>query len=83
MNRDRIEFLKQKERSIREALAQEQMKVAKRQKRETQRLESIIGSVLLKAASGSPGLAIMIKQTLASGCTSESERNFLKVNGWL
>lgn len=83
MNRDRMEFLRQKERDIRAALAQEQMKLAKRQKRETARLESIIGSVLLKAAAVSPGLATMLRQTLENGCTSESDRNFLKVHGWL
>jgi GNAT superfamily N-acetyltransferase len=65
MSKDHILFLKEKEHSIREALAQEQMTLAKRQNRESARLESIIGSVLLKASSNSPGPAAMLKQTLA------------------
>jgi hypothetical protein len=80
---NRIEFLKQKERDIRSALAAEQMKLTKRNMRETRRLESIIGAVILKSTAVSPGLATMLRQTLESGCTSDSERHFLKAKGWL
>jgi hypothetical protein len=80
---ERIETLRQRERDIRAALASEQMKLAKRQKRETARLESIVGSILLKAAGSSSGLTTLLKQTLENGCTSESERNFLKAHRWL
>ena len=79
----RIDFLKQKEREIREALAAEQMKVAKRQKRETEKLESIIGSAVLKAASLSPEFRLMISQIALGNVTDDKARRFLSQKGWL
>jgi hypothetical protein len=78
----RIDFLKQKEREIRAALASEQMKLAKRHKRETEKLESVIGAAVLKTATVSPQFKLMIVQTALSD-VDDKTRRFLVQKGWL
>lgn len=82
MSESRIEYLRQKERDVRAALAVEQMKVAKRQKRETERLESIIGAAVVKAAAVSPEFKLAVAQVALVNVSDEKQRRFLADRGW-
>jgi hypothetical protein len=77
----RIDLLKQRERDIRAALAAEQMKLAKRRQRDTERLERILGAAVLKAATVSPQFKAMIAQTALREVDSKI-REFLTARGW-
>jgi hypothetical protein len=79
----RIEFLKQKERDIRAALAAEMVKKAKREKRETDKLDALLGAAVRKTGAESPDFRLMIAQTALSGITDEKARRFLAGKGWL
>jgi hypothetical protein len=83
MNKDRIEFLRAKERDIRAALAAEQLKLAKRQHRETVKLETLLGSAVHKAGALSPEFKLMIAQTALVNVTDDKARRFLTEKGWL
>jgi len=50
----RLDLLRAREKHIREALALEQTKLAKRQKREDDRERALIGEAVVKAALASP-----------------------------
>jgi hypothetical protein len=79
----RIEFLKQKERDIRAALAAEMMKRARREKRETEKLQSLIGGAVLKSCTQSPEFRRVVLEKALSNVTDETARRFLKERGWL
>jgi hypothetical protein len=78
----RIDFLKQREREIREALAAEQMKLAKRRQRDTERLERILGAAVLRTAELSPEFKLMIAQTALCNVDDKARRMLIE-NGWL
>jgi hypothetical protein len=79
----RIDLLKQKERDIRAALAAEQMRLTKRQQRDTERLERILGGAVLKAAALSPDFKLMISQTALCNVADDKARRFLAEKGWV
>jgi hypothetical protein len=79
----RIEFLKQKERAIRAALSAEMVKRARREQRETEKLQSLIGGAVLKACARSPEFRLMIAQKALCNVTDETVRRFLADRGWL
>ena len=79
----RIELLKQKERDIRAALSAEMVKRAKREKHETEKLQSLIGGAVLKTCAQSPEFRLMIAQTALRNVTDETARRFLADRGWL
>jgi len=79
----RIEFLKQKERDFRAARVAEQVKLAKRQHRETVKLEALLGSAVHKAGALSPEFKLMIAQTALVNVTDDKARRFLTEKGWL
>ena len=81
MKADRIEFLKQKERDIRAALAAEQMRLAKRQKREADKEQSIIGAAVVKATAAFPEFKVMIAATALRDVDGKT-REFLTGRGW-
>jgi hypothetical protein len=81
MSEIRIEYLRQKERDIRAALAQEHMKLAKRRKREGEKEQSAIGAAVVAAAAVFPDFKAMIAQT-ALGDVDDKTREFLKARGW-
>lgn len=79
----RIELLRQKERDIRAALAAELVKKAKREKREGEKLASIVGRVVCEQAAQDPeSFGLMLKQVLDTGATNR-EREFLRLKGML
>jgi hypothetical protein len=77
----RIDLLKQRERDIRAALAAEQMKLAKRRQRDTERLERIIGGAVVKAAAVFPQFKAVIAQTALREVDGKT-REFLTARGW-
>ena len=83
MTGDRIEFLKQKERDIRAALAAEQMKLAKRRQRDAKRSWMLLGEAIDKTAALSAEFKLMIVQTALVNVTDEKARRFLAEQGWL
>ena len=79
----RIEFLKQKERDIRAALAAEMVKRSRREQREMEKLQSLIGGAVLKAGIESEEFRLMIARTALCNVTEEKARRFLADRGWL
>jgi hypothetical protein len=77
----RIELLRAREKQIREALAAEQMKLAKRRQRDTERLERILGAAVLKAAAVFPQFKTVIAQTALRDVDGKT-REFLTARGW-
>ena len=83
MKTDRIELLKKREAATRAALAAERMKLVKREKREIEKLESLIGEAVVKAAALSPEFKLMITQTALCNVTDDKARRFLAGHQWL
>lgn len=81
-NLSRIDFLRQKEREIRAALAAEVEKRAKRERRDTQKLDAILGQAVREAGSESADFRKMIAQTALGKITDEKQRGFLAARGW-
>ncbi|HVP46106.1 MAG TPA: hypothetical protein VMT32_05965 [Bryobacteraceae bacterium] len=79
----RIEQLRQKEKEIRERIAQEKVRAARRKEKNDAKLFSVIGRALLKYAAQTPDFELMLRQTLQSVVTDEHERRFLASCGWL
>jgi hypothetical protein len=79
----RVEFLKQKLDADRAALAAEMVKRAKRQQRENEKLQAVIGGAVLKACAQSPEFKLMICQTALCNITDDAARKFLTGRGWL
>jgi len=78
----RIEFLQKRLEENRAALAAEMEKRAKREKRETEKLQSVIGGAVLKAAGLSPEFRLMVQEALCN-VTDDKARRFLADKGWL
>jgi hypothetical protein len=78
----RIEFLKQKDREIRAALAAELVKKAKREKRETDKLDAVLGAAVRKTGAESADYRRMIAQTALCNL-DEKTRAWLAGKGWL
>jgi hypothetical protein len=77
----RIELLRAREKQIREAMAAEQMKIAKRQRREAEKEQSILGGAVVKAAAVFPQFKAMVAQT-ALRDVDDKTREFLTARGW-
>jgi hypothetical protein len=82
-NGGRIEFLRQKLEADRAALAKEMMARARREKRQTEKLQSLIGGAVLKTGAQSPDFRLMIAQTALCNVTDDKARHFLTDRGWL
>jgi hypothetical protein len=78
----RIEALKQRERDIQAALAVERVNLAKREKRETDKEQSIIGAAVLKAITLSPEFKASVERAALIHITDEKQRCFLASRGW-
>ena len=79
----RIEFLQKRLEENRAALAAEMEKRAKREKRETEKLQSVIGGAVLKAAGLSPEVRLKICEAALCNVTDDKARRFLADKGWL
>lgn len=78
----RLDQLRAREKHIREALAIEQTKLAKRQKREADHEQSLIGEAVVKAAAASPQFKLAVTQTALAHITDNKQRAFLAGRGW-
>jgi hypothetical protein len=78
----RLEQLRAREKHLREALAIEQTKIAKRQRREADREHALIGEAVVKAALASPQFRLAVSQVALAQITDEKQRNFLRRRGW-
>jgi hypothetical protein len=83
MNKNRIEFLQKKLEENRAALAAEMVKRAKREKRETDKLDALLGAAVRKAGAECPEFRLMIAQTALGNVTDDKARRFLAEKGWL
>jgi hypothetical protein len=78
----RLESLRAREKQIREALAVEQTKLAKRQKREAEREQALIGEAVVRAALASSQLRVAVIQIALTQITDPKQRAFLASRGW-
>jgi hypothetical protein len=81
-NASRLELLRAREKQIREALAAEQTKLAKRQKREAEKECALIGEAVVKAAMASPAFKRAVIQAALVLITDIKQRAFLATRGW-
>ncbi len=79
----RIEFLKQKLEEDRAALAAAMVEKARREKRDREKLEAIIGAAVRKTGADSPDFQRMIAQTALANVTDDKQRRFLADRGWI
>ena len=77
----RIEALKERQKQIQTALAAEQLKLAKREKREAEKEEALIGAAVVKASALSPEFKLAAQAALVN-VTDEKQRRFLAGRGW-
>lgn len=78
----RIENLKERMKQLEAVLAAEQLKKQKREKRDAEKEQGIIGAAVVKAAALSPDFRAMIAQTTLVNVTDEKQRRFLADRGW-
>jgi hypothetical protein len=83
MANDRLEALRKREQSVREAIAAEKVRQQKRQAKDDARLHSVIGEALALHAARSDDFKLMLQQVLQSAALTDADRNFLKTKGWL
>jgi hypothetical protein len=78
----RLELLRAREKQIREALAAEQTKLAKRQRRDAAREETLIGAAVVRAATQSSQFKRAVMQVALAQVTDSKQRTFLASRGW-
>jgi hypothetical protein len=78
----RLESLLAKEKQLHQALAAERLKVAKREKREAEKEEALIGAAVVKASALSPEFKLAVGQVALLNITDEKHRAFLRGRGW-
>jgi hypothetical protein len=81
--KSRIDWLKRKLDDDRAALALEMSKRAKRQRRENEKLQAVIGAAVLKACAQSADFQLMISQTALCNVTDDKVRRLLAERGLL
>lgn len=82
-NGKKLEALRERERQIRAAIQKEQERQARRQRREIEKLQSMIGAAVMAYASESSDFRLMMKQTLGIVVTDERQRRYLAGCGWV
>jgi hypothetical protein len=80
-NATRIEALKERERELRAQIAAEQIRLAKKRKKEDALLFSMVGRAVVEHASQSPTFLLTLKQVLAVALTEERERKLAAARG--
>ena len=81
MNKDRIEFLRERERELRAQIAAEQIRLARKRQKEDARLYAIVGRAVVEHASQSPEFLRMLRQTLHAALTEERARKLAAAKG--
>jgi hypothetical protein len=78
----RLELLLAREKQLHQALATERLKLAKREKREAEKEEALIGAAVVKASALSPEFKLAVAQVALVNVTDEKQRAFLRGRGW-
>jgi hypothetical protein len=78
----RLESLLAKEKQLHQALAAERVKLAKREKREAEKEEALIGAAVIKAAALSREFKLAVAQVALVKVTDEKHRAFLRSRAW-
>jgi hypothetical protein len=77
----RIEALRRREKTLKAAIATEQLRLQKRREKAQARLVSIVGSCLLSDLEANPQLAILLQESLKR-CVDPRDIEFLRAHGW-
>jgi hypothetical protein len=78
----KLEALRRRKLVLETAIATEKIKQQKRKEKERERLEVIIGKVLLDQAALTPDSDLMLRQILKTADMDERSRKFLAEMGW-
>jgi hypothetical protein len=78
----RLDALKKREAEIRARIAQEKVRQQKREEKEQERLEYIVGRAAVAHAASDPNFAELLKPALQS-ITADGEKNLLRARGLL
>ena len=81
-NGSKLDVLLKRAGQLEALIAAEKLKQQKREQRETEKLERLLGGAVRKTGAGSADFRLMIAQTALSGMTDEKERSFLREKGW-
>jgi hypothetical protein len=80
---EKLEALRRREQSIREAIALEKVRQQKRNAKDDARMFLVVGEALTRHAAKSPDFRLMLKQVLQSAELRDADRTFLTGKGWL
>ena len=80
---ERLEALHKREAILKTAIAQERVRLQKRNEKDAERVASVIGGALVRYAEKASDFRLMISQVLQSAELTDSDRSFLKKRGWL
>jgi hypothetical protein len=80
---EKLEALRRREQSIREAIALEKVRQQKRNAKEDARMFFVVGEALTRHAAKSSDFKLMLKQVLQSAELRDTDRTFLTGKGWL
>jgi|SRR5579872_2310211 len=78
----KLDALRKRETELRAKIADEVRREQRRQWRNFDRLRTIIGGALVRMADENPDFKRMLVQSISSADLSQSEREFLKTQGW-
>jgi hypothetical protein len=79
----RIAALRERERRLKELIAEQLLNEEKRKNRQKEQLVKIVGAALIDEAARSPNFKTMLRQTLSSSVVDEKSRRVLSKMGWL
>jgi uncharacterized membrane protein len=82
-NANRLAALRNREAALKQAIAEEQVRLQKRREKDRARLALIVGEALLGEAARVPDFALLLKQTLKKNVTDDKTARFVEQMGWL
>jgi hypothetical protein len=82
-NSDKLAALRNREAALKQAIAEEQVRLQKRREKDRTRLALIVGEALLGEAARVPDFALLVKQTLKKNVTDDKTARFVEQMGWL
>ncbi len=82
MRKDRLEFLKARQKQIGAALAAEHIKLQKHERRIEARFDAMLGCAVRKTGTGSDDFRRVV-MTAISAALNEKEKSFFAERGWV
>lgn len=82
-NSGKLAALRSREAALKQAIAEEQVRLQKRREKDRARLASIVGESLLGEAARVPDFALLLKQMLKNNVTDDKTARFVEQMGWL